>query len=353
MAKHEVVIHENTGALKETAPYLGSYIVKETKKLGSFVSEIAKQCGLPAIQVEAILTGSFEIFEELEQQSLVRIHTDVGTICGVITGSFPTSDAAFDKERNALELVLRLDDEIKLALTDVVPFIAQDDSLTKLRVDNVMDLETPKPYNLIHGQGVFRVAGFNMVLDDEGASAYLVNALGTTFPLVVDEVVSKQLFKAHTAALLEAGDYKLVVKSRAGDAEGPLQASFRKVKYLRVVAPTVRIDKVIDQEGNEDNIACYNGEVHVKGENLMLLPGDTVKVRGTHYETREEIEHVFEDSVYNAETGEIDITVGDADTEDLALHFDTDAAELVVTSRGGVSGSAPQVTTRSITLKGA
>jgi hypothetical protein len=61
--------------------------------------------------------------------------------------------------------------------------------------------------------------------------------MGTTFPLAVDEVVSKQLFKAHTAELLPAGDYKLVVKSRAGDAAGPLQTSFRKVKYLRVVDP--------------------------------------------------------------------------------------------------------------------
>ena len=91
--------------------------------------------------------------------------------------------------------------------------------------------------NLIHGQHVFRVAGFNMVLTDEGAAAYLENALGTTFPLVIDEVVSKQLFKAHTAELLPGGDYKLVVKSRAGDAGGPLQTSFRKVKYLRVADP--------------------------------------------------------------------------------------------------------------------
>ena len=53
----------------------------------------------------------------------------------------------------------------------------------------------------------------------------------------MDEVVSKQLFKAHTAELLEAGDYKLVVKSRAGDAAGPLQTSFRRVKYLRVEDP--------------------------------------------------------------------------------------------------------------------
>ena len=91
--------------------------------------------------------------------------------------------------------------------------------------------------NLIHGQHVFRVAGFNMVLTDEGATTYLENDKGTTFQLVIDEIVSKQLFKAHTAELLPAGDYKLVVKSRAGDAGGPLQTSFRKVKYLRVVDP--------------------------------------------------------------------------------------------------------------------
>ena len=91
--------------------------------------------------------------------------------------------------------------------------------------------------NLIHGRHVFRVAGFNMVLSDDGAAAYLENGVGTTFPLVVDEVVSKQLFKAHTAELLPAGDYKLVVKSRAGDAAGPLQTSFRRVKYLHVEDP--------------------------------------------------------------------------------------------------------------------
>ena len=91
--------------------------------------------------------------------------------------------------------------------------------------------------NLIHGRHVFRVAGFNMVLSDEGAAAYLEDARGTTYPLVVDEVVSKQLFRAHTSELLPGGDYKLVVKSRAGDAGGPLQTSFRKVKYLRVVDP--------------------------------------------------------------------------------------------------------------------
>ena len=237
MARHEVVIHQNTGALAASAPYTGSYISKETLRMSAFATAIGNRCGLPAIQVMAILSGAFEAIEALERDGLVRVWIDLGVVCAVITGSLPTADAAFDPERNSLELVLRLGDDIRYALTDTVPTIITDADLTKLRVDNVMDLEEERPMNHIHGRHVFRVAGFNMVLDDEGAAAYLENGIGTTFPLTVDEVVSKQLFKAHTAELLPAGDYRLVVKSRAGDAAGPLQTSFRRVKYLRVVDP--------------------------------------------------------------------------------------------------------------------
>ena len=270
MARHEIVIHENTGATKDVAPYLGSYIAKETIALAQFASAVGLKCGLPAIQVIAILGGSFEAIEELEREALVRVHTDLGVICGVITGSFPTADAAFDPVRNSLELALRLDEAIRLDLTDAVPVIVTDENVTRLRVDNVMDLEEERPMNLIHGKHVFRVAGFNMVLSDEGAAAFLQNALGTTFPLVIDEVVSKQLFKAHTAELLPGGDYKLVVKSRAGDAAGPLQTSFRKVKYLRIapVVPEPTITGAKTRGESEGSVNIAGGILDVVGANL-------------------------------------------------------------------------------------
>ena len=267
MARHEVVVHENTGALAATAPYVGSYIAKETLRMSAFATAIGNKCGLPAIQVMAILSGAFEAIEALERDGLVRVWTDLGVVCAVITGSLPTADAAFDPERNSLELVLRLGDDIRYALTDTVPTIITDENLTKLRVDNVMDLVEERPMNLIHGQHVFRVAGFNMVLSDEGAAAYLENSIGTTFPLAVDEVVSKQLFKAHTAELLEAGDYKLVVKSRAGDAAGPLQTSFRRVKYLRVVDPP-RITSAHSENTEDNHVNCGGEDMIVEGENL-------------------------------------------------------------------------------------
>ena len=265
MARHEVVIHENTGALGETSPYIGSYISKEQVVLAGFAEAVGAKCGLPPIQVIAIVGGAFEAISELERDALVRVRTDIGVVCGVITGSFPTADAAFDPDRNALELALRLDDAIRLDLADVTPAIITDADLTKLRVDNVMDLAEQKPMNLIHGQHVFRVAGFNMVLSDEGAAAYLQNALGTTFRLVIDRIVTHQVFEAHTAELLPAGDYKFVVKSRAGDAEGPLQTSFRRVKYLRVEdpAPAPTLTAVATD-------GCNDGEVRLDGSNVLM-----------------------------------------------------------------------------------
>ena len=42
MARHEVVIHQNTGALSEVAPYTGSYISKETVAESAFAEAVAK-----------------------------------------------------------------------------------------------------------------------------------------------------------------------------------------------------------------------------------------------------------------------------------------------------------------------
>ena len=38
MARHEIVIHENTSATSAVAPYLGNYIAKETLALAACAS---------------------------------------------------------------------------------------------------------------------------------------------------------------------------------------------------------------------------------------------------------------------------------------------------------------------------
>ena len=73
MARHEVVIHENTGALRETAPYIGSYISKEQVVMAGFAEAVGAKCGLPPIQVIAIIGGAFEAISALECEALVRV----------------------------------------------------------------------------------------------------------------------------------------------------------------------------------------------------------------------------------------------------------------------------------------
>ena len=315
MAKHEIMIHQNTGVTKESAPYLGSYLSKETIKSDAF----------SAIQVQAIIAGAFDVIEELEQEGLVRIHIDGFTVCGIITGSFPTADAAFNPEKNTLQLALRLDESIPNELAAVVPAIVTDSSVTRLRVDNVMDLEAPRPYNVIHGKHVFRVAGFNMVLTDEGAGAKLVDSRGIEYELVIDEVVSKQLFKAHTAVLLEPGDYKLVVKSKAGDAEGPLQTAFRRVKYLRVADPEPTVDHEVADPGGgmeapESIVQTLSAVFY--GTNLGLVQSVAWKSN-----VRDEYEGIDPDAV----------TVND------------DGTELTLT--GAATGAMGDSSTTSVTVK--
>ena len=332
MARHEVVIHENTSATHDVAPYTGSYIAKETVALAEFAAAVGAKCGLPAIQVIAIIGGAFDAIAALEREALVRVHTDLGVVCGVITGSFPTADAAFDPGRNALELALRLDDALRLDLADTVPTIITDANLTKLRVDNVMDLEVERPMNLIHGRHVFRVAGFNMVLSDEGAAAYLQNALGTTFPLIIDHVTSHQLFTAHTAELLEAGDYKLVVKSRAGDAAGPLQTSFRKVKYLRVEDPPGLTLTGVHSPGSGDLTLRIDSGIWFEGTGLDAWDAATDRIEAKN-DSLEEPEYreltesgageaAFADGVLKLDEGAWEVLGPDLEvTEGSQVHF--------------------------------
>ena len=250
---HKVKAYRNNTDTAGKAAFLGSYITKETVDIEKLCEQVAAQSGLTAIQVRAILEGSFDAIAELEKEGLVIVHLDGLTVMAVITGSFPTSDAPFDGERNALELAIRLDDDIRLAFVNETAQMVADATMARVRIDNVMDLDAPRPMNIIHGVKPFRVAGFNMVMDDEGAEAYLQNSIGVTFPGTVDEVASTQLFTAHVAAAVEPGDYRLVVKSRGGDPEGVLQTTFRKVKCLAAEMPRPKITSVTS-EGHESEI---------------------------------------------------------------------------------------------------
>ena len=279
-ATHNVKAYRNSMEPSSgKAPFLGRYIPNETLPFGALCEQVANLSGQTAIQVRAILEGSFDAIAELEKEGLAIVHLDGLSVFAVIKGSFPTSDAAFDPERNALNLAIRLDDSVRLALADVTPRIITDDDLPKVRVDNLKDVEVERPTNLIHGRHPFRVAGLKIILSDAGARTYLKDRAGTEHALVVDNVHSDQLFTAHTAELLEGGDYTLWVESRAGVEDGPLQRDSCRVKYLRVEDPPTPTLTGIHGPGEASPVLIPGGDIFLEGTNLTLGEGDRIEVR--------------------------------------------------------------------------
>ena len=96
--------------------------------------------------------------------------------------------------------------------------------------------------------------------------------------MVVDEVHSNQLFTAHTAELLEGGDYTLWVESRGGDAEGPLQRDGCRIKYLRVVDPAPTLTGINSPEQESPGIEWDSG-IEMHGTGLALGSGDKVEAK--------------------------------------------------------------------------
>ena len=277
MAKHEINIYENKTLSKTVAPYLGTYITKRDVDMKELCERASQLSGLPAIQLEGMILGALNAAAEMQKESVVKVNFDGFCVIAQITGKFATADAEFGPG-NKLLLALRLDSDIRNCLINVTPTIVTEETTTKLRVLDVQDVAEPRPYRLVHGKHPFLIFGVNMVLTDEGATVFFEDSRGITYDVVVDEVVKeKQIIRAHTAALLEPGDYKVVVKTRAGEPDGELQSDFRKVKYMKVVDP-VTVDKIATDGAD----GIVQGEAFAAtGTNLSYGEGDSVTVKWT------------------------------------------------------------------------
>ena len=269
-ATHNVKAYRNSMEQSAgKAPFLGRYLPNETLPFEALCEQVAGYSGQTAIQVRAILEGSFDAIAELEKDGLAIVHLDGMSVCAVIKGSFPTGDAAFDPERNSLELAIRLDDSVRLALAGVTPRMVTDDDLPKVRVDNVKDIEVERPTDIIHGRRVFRVAGHKLILSDAGARVYIKGKDGVEHEVVVDEAQTDQLFTAHVAELLEGGDYTLWVESRAGVVDGPLQRDGCRVKYLGVEDPPAAPD-ITDAYSENSEVE----HTDIDGNSAFIIQGE-------------------------------------------------------------------------------
>ena len=268
MARHEIKIHANTGATSEKAPFTGSYITKSTLNLDMICAMAANLVGMPELKLKNLLQNSIEAFLDWEREEACRIHIDGGYVEIKLLGSFPAADSTWNPEKNKFVVVFVPDAKTRDHLINETPVIVTDETSTKVRVDNVFDADPTKakPTEVIYGQNPFVSQGYNQVMSDAGAKAELVNARGVRFDCTVLEEINRQNVKLRTAELLEAGDYRFMLTSRGGDAEGDLQTVMKKVKYLKVTPTEPVIDRIESDLG--ENMISQDAAFTVHGQNL-------------------------------------------------------------------------------------
>ena len=316
MAKHEVKPYANKLSSKAKWPFLGNYIPKNSLTLDGIISDLAKEAGGTETQAKAILEGAFDILEQLETEGLVRYNLPGGFAVGpVIRGAFPASNSPWNPEVNKLELSLSVDAAIRNELAGQTAVIVTDETVTKAYVHRAVDIAAPAPDNLIHGTHRFRVQGKKMILLPDNPP-YLKNSYGTRFELVIDDPGDGQNFEAHSAELLEGGDYRLCVPTKAGEDDGIEQCPTKPVKYLKVIDPVnpvrfdtlkiarnehgvitrltgTNLDAIVDY-GYESTGGQFNVDVYVNGAN---------RGRASYAESL--------DGIFQANLNEFELQVGD------------------------------------------
>ena len=275
MATHEVKAYANNGATREKAPFLLSYIKKSSQQFAELVKDSSKEAGTTETEQRAILEGAFDYVQELEQESLTRIHLPGEMTvepCGL--GTLKAKNSAWDPKENSLVLTLRMGPKYRNALANVTPAIVTDVTVTKADIHRVFDVAEPVPTQIIYGQREFRIQGKKLF----PKAVYFLNAALQRFDCtVVTESPDGQVYVARSNELLEPGDYKLVIETDAGDEGGVIQKPSKPVKYLKVTPPEPLIvipeigAKVMSVQPGASGKVRFGEKFRLVGEGLRQL----------------------------------------------------------------------------------
>ena len=291
MSKYlEYTRHANTGATKDSAPVLGTFLNRDKLALEALCEEIRLNGGAPmdSETLLYILSGTVDYLREQFATKCVRYRFFGITFEVACYGPFETADAKFDPAVNSLEVAVRLGDELKNCLVNETPTLVTEETASTARIYRAMDIASGA-LGIIIGTRSFRVTGRNAYVSREGESLKLMDGKGRVYDLVYDRIESPQRVECHLAENLnESGTCKLILTTYAGDEseEARLGIYERVVNFVKFVEPPT-IEKVASEGANG---IIKGAEFAAIGSHLTFGAGDKVKVKWTEGEEEKEIE---------------------------------------------------------------
>ena len=242
MSKYlEYTRHANTGATKDSAPVLGTFLNRDKLALEALCEEIRLNGGAPmdSETLLYILSGTVDYLREQFATKCVRYRFFGITFEVACYGPFETADAKFDPAVNSLEVAVRLGDELKNCLVNEIPTLVTEETASTARIYRAMDIASGA-LAIIIGTRPFRVTGRNVYVSREGESLKLMDGKGRVYDLVYDKIESPQRVECHLAEnLIESGACKLILTTYAGDdSEGAKLGIYeRAVSFVKFAEP--------------------------------------------------------------------------------------------------------------------
>ena len=238
----------NATPTADKAPYLGVAV-----PVGSLAYDniLAKMIDAGTFMTKAtaqyFLNAFYEFAAEEIAADVVRLNTGAVSIYPMIGGAFDSEDDTFKEPRNTLYIGATLSQDIRNAVTGIVPDCLGDEAAAgSVKINSVFDLAT-MTNGVIDGTKDFRICGIDLTVpdgDDESLTFVRKDGITKVADIVVSETADGQRITCHLANNTEAipkGTYKVRLASHGLDPTAPLS----------VVTKTVTLVEAIPEPGPE------------------------------------------------------------------------------------------------------
>ncbi len=219
----------NTTPTKNVAPYLGLAIPAGSLAYDNILTKmVASGTHMTASTAKYLLEASYELMKDIIREENVRIALGSVTVYPSITGSFPSEDAPFDEDRNALTVEASYSQALQSQVGALTPQSAgaTSEASSSVKMHTVYDLETMQR-GVIRGAKEFRIAGIDLAVPDASDESLELWAHDMSAKVSDVTIVSNDGGQQVKAALpatgkVAKGRYKLCLKSHGLDPSAPL-----------------------------------------------------------------------------------------------------------------------------------
>ena len=267
----------NATSTAAKAPYFGVAVPVGSLAYGNILQRMLNRGTFMTLATAKYFLNEFyEYAAKVIADDIVRINMGAVSIYPMIGGPFDSEDDTYREPRNRLYIGATLSQELRTAVSGLVPESIEGLAVGSVHITSVMDLAS-ETYRLIDGLKAFRIVGIDLTVPDgEDESLALVAADGVTkvADITVVSTEDGQRIVCTLASAVPAGTYNVRLVSHGLDPTAPLTTALHKVTVNAAPAPAPLVLTSIQTAGVQEGQVNETNTTSIRGQD-NLYPWDS------------------------------------------------------------------------------